>query len=92
MNLRELFSNYPLGCESFGGEWIRRWEAVGRLLEMPGRSWVRFPTGWFYLVNGMVGDLLAVTIRAQERRSHKGALGYRIALLDGTVVREWGEK
>jgi hypothetical protein len=91
MNLREYFTRYPLGCESFGGEWLELWAALGRVLEMPGTAWVRFPTGWFYLARGRVGDLLVATMHAKDKRLHKGALGYRVTI-DGTVVKEWGGK
>jgi hypothetical protein len=91
MNLRELFSNYPLGCESFGAEWLRRWEAVGRLLRTDGRMefcergiW-REMAGVSRTVGPSVGCLLASGMHLR-----RGSLPLRIVLLDGTIVKEWG--
>lgn len=86
---RAMFDKYPMDRPYLDAEWLRLWDEAKRYLESPGTSWVRFPTGWFYLARGKVGDLLAATMRTREKRLHMGALSYRVTI-DGTIVKEWG--
>ncbi len=87
MNLREYFSRYPLGCESFGAEWLRRWEALGRLLSLVARLEWRFTRGkWHRWEIATVAELLQFDHRTEMRKDEFR----RIVLLDGTVIREWG--
>ena len=89
MNLRELFSRYPLGCESFGAEWLRRWNEVGRLLDAPvnlqfyhGGCDFYGPPLHFRRLHEALADMRVRITAPNQRR-------VRIILLDGTVVREW---
>lgn len=103
MNLRELFSKYPLDCASFGAEWLRRWEAVGRLLDAPARMSIFSQkndgrTRWGKRSEGSGGplaDMLQLAIlpgQTAPRPLIKQHKKVRIILLDGTIVREWGAK
>jgi len=91
-NLRELFSLYPLDCESFGAEWLRRWEAVGRLLRR--RAEMRELIKGKWCVSLFIGYRLTTVsdylVKAHELNKSEGC-GLRVILLDGTIVREWGQ-
>ena len=91
-NLRELFTLYPLGCESFGAEWLRRWEALGELLqkqvqidffvaEAPSRTY------WAPLFGTINPATVAECIIAAAT-DWTGA-SRRVVLMDGTIVKEW---
>ena len=86
MNLRELFSKYPLGCESFSAEWLRRWHEVGRLLDAKGvrECQLEASGAWYAADHGSVAQLLRQGTMYDKR------LARRIVLLDGTIVKEWG--
>jgi hypothetical protein len=90
-NLRERFTLYPLGCESFGAEWLRRWEALGELLQKPARFEVRSAHGRWrdgYGNEWPLVDALHFAITAwQWQHSPR-----RVVLLDGTIVYEWRPK
>jgi hypothetical protein len=88
MNLRELFSKYPLGCESFGAEWLRRWEVVGRLLDAPAelQCQAHVSKRWWLMKRGSVAELLTSGTPVNRH------LNRHICLLDGTIVKEWGAK
>jgi hypothetical protein len=96
MNLRELFSKYPLGCESFGAEWLRRWKAVGLLLEQrcvaefwsyPDNRWVEFDWSRTDIVNNALVELAE---KYGADPSDSWGQRFRVSLLDGTIVKEWG--
>jgi hypothetical protein len=90
MNLRELFSKYPLGCESFGAEWLRRWEAIGRLLDAPARVEVFCPPrGEWYAADMDPEISCGAAIVDVASIIHKKRRRVRVALLDGAIVREW---
>lgn len=92
MNLRELFSNYPLDCESFNAEWLRRWSEVGRLLEARASIRCAFHHGWEYReFEGSVGACVEHVIQKMPfAYREREPLHTQIVLLDGTIVREWG--
>lgn len=93
MNLRELFSKYPLGCESFNAEWLRRWSEVGRLLDARAQIGVKQGgTLWYeyYELHKRHGQTVAHCIaHVNERTRIDPALRFRIALPDGIIVKEW---
>jgi hypothetical protein len=100
MNLREYFTRYPLGCESYGAQWLELWAALGRVLEMPAQmwygteSWPEKRVTWVqwmgFVERHTVADCLETADKT--RRSRSGLQFARIALLDGSVVKEWGGK
>lgn len=88
---KELFKKHPLGCKSFGAEWLRRWEALGRLLWAPARIYVHCPPRDAWYPADMDPDItcsqalsIAISQLAKKRR------GVRVVLLDGAIVKEWG--
>lgn len=92
-NLRELFSLYPLECESFGAEWLRRWEAIGKLLDSPcvvqeqdqGGKWL----GGEYWSN--TGQAIIAT--AEEFAYYADTISppaYRVVSGNGAILKEWG--
>jgi hypothetical protein len=89
MNLREIFSKYPLDCESFNAEWQHRWSEVGRLLEFRAQieHWLPWREEWLRMADGPMtaADCLAYCAEYDGQM-----VRCRVVLLDGTVVKEWG--
>ena len=91
MNLRELFSKWPLGCESFGAEWLAKWEALGRLLRAPGLLQGRHRGGYIHIAIGEPRSI-AVCIANGIKVQHNSpdTFDHIVATkLDGTIIREW---
>ena len=93
-NLRELFSLYPLGCESFGAQWLRRWEAIGKLLDSRciiqsrhGREKWHDKETWSNVGRAIV----AVSEWSMWPCAERYRISYRIVLRDHgrKIVREW---
>jgi hypothetical protein len=84
--VQAMWDKHPLGCDSFGEEWLQKWEALGRLLEKPARA--RFCSHvkreWFGIDTGTVAEMLALTAHVNRH------LVRRVELFDGTIVHEWG--
>ena len=86
----EMHKRHPLGCAEFGWEWCRRWEALGKLLESPGRvqrklgsrQWESRTKASIY----PVGTCLEIAIVARERNPNARLR----VIVDGTIIREWG--
>jgi hypothetical protein len=90
MNLRELFTLYPLGCESFGAQWLLLWEDLGRLLEKLARVeyFDEFGNdGWYPALHATPNVARALIWCIDEWKRHQNRC--RIVLLDGTIIREW---
>ena len=88
----EMHRRRPLECAEFGAEWLRRWEAVGRLLEAPARlEWCLRKT-WHHWHSGTVFDMIRMVPSAAAMCPMKPNEKRRMVLLDGTVIREWGLK
>lgn len=90
MNLRQLYSLHPLGCDHFGAQWLELWLALGRLLRMPARveyhqggAWRSWP-GMDRVHGPSVGGFLLFDFGAHYR-----GIEIRVVLLTGTVIREW---
>lgn len=90
---KAMHAKHPLECAEFGAEWLRRWEAVGRLLVQRARIevWSEGDREWS---RSAMFDLPTETVGSALR---KGSIAiaplrgrYRIVLLDGTIVKEWG--
>lgn len=106
-NLRELFSLYPLGCESFGAEWLRRWEeGIDSLLRQPAKIEVfdeYGPNGWYEirvydmpLLDGKIelGSKINSIAHALIAAIHEWSVfqtPVRVSLLNGTIIREYGK-
>ena len=98
---REMHRRHPLECVEFGVEWLRRWEVVGRLLNAQGKMWYG-TEGWpdkrvawvLWITGGGEFYSIADCIELAEkmRMSRSGLQYMRIALLDGTIIREWGQQ
>jgi hypothetical protein len=91
MNLRTMFKRHQLGCKRFGKEWLRRWDALGKLLQKPSR--VEFydefgDAGWHEMLYGIEPAWEALCIAIEEVQRYQNRV--RVVLLDGTVVKEWG--
>ena len=82
----EMYAKHPLGCESFGAEWLELWASLGELLGMPGelQCQAHVSRHWWLMRSDNVGRLLALGAPVNTH------LNRRIALLDGTIVKEWG--
>lgn len=86
---REMHRRHPLDVPEFGAEWLRRWEAVGRLLEAPAQI-QEYPGGCIFFggplrfstLHEALADMRIRITAPNQRR-------VRVTLLDGTVVREW---
>ena len=95
-NLRELFNLYHDGFQDFGpwldvpefsAEWLRRWEAVGRLLGARALIEIVVGNGYHAKYEMTLGGAIkwGRTQRGKTRR-------VCVALFDGTIIREWGPK
>ncbi len=87
MNLRELFGKYPLGCESFGAEWLRRWNGPAKLRVLP-KGVV-----WRVHAKGTREEMCAAADEAKAKKTTTGMQRFRaghVVMEDGTVVKEWG--
>jgi hypothetical protein len=83
---REMHRRHPLDVPEFGAEWLRRWEAMGRLLVSGARVMV-LENGQFWMVRiGAVSECLRYCTRKHKREKRQ------VVLLDGTIIREWGPK
>ena len=87
MNLREYFSKYPLGCDSFGVEWLRRWNgsAVLRVL----------PEGvvWRVYAKGTCVEMVTLAEEVCCKKRTSGELRFRaghVVMEEGTIVYVWG--
>lgn len=93
---RKMHRRHPLDVPEFGAEWLRRWEAIGRLLEAPGivQGRLRGDLRWCaYTVPIAIQALLMKTIHSSAVQFDSSAFEQvTITLLDGTVVKEWGAK
>ena len=89
----EMHRRHPLECAEFGAEWLRRWEAVGRLFHQ--RAEMRELIKGKWCVSLFIGHRLTTVsdyiVKAQELHNAEGC-GLRVILLDGTIIREWGPK
>ena len=95
MNLRQLVTLHPLGCDHFGAEWLDLWLALGRLLRRPARlEYYGDACEWENEPIDVWRDVAACLIEAAERISEpenvRGFERVRVVLLTGTVIREWG--
>ena len=98
-----LFASYTLECVEFGEEWLRRWEAVGVLLEQPAvvEVWIRpdKTAGWWVALEETHADGTHPTVAdclqycdIAEKNDEAQRVPHqkrRVVLLDGTVVKEW---
>lgn len=84
VHLRAMHTRHPLGYKLFGLRWLRRWDAIGKLLESPAR--LKFNYGRGYAQSGNVTDAGWLIYTSHTKRLFPG----RIVLLDGIIVREWG--
>ena len=89
---RRMHGRHPLGCLHFGEEWLQRWEAVGRLLAMPARREGKFRKKWFVIDHDTVATSLRFEIRRAEAYPLRNGAGWRVVLVDGTVIKEWFAK
>ena len=89
---RRMHGRHPLGCLHFGEKWLLRWEAVGRLLAMPARREGKFRKKWFVIDHDTVATSLRFEIRRAEAYPLRNGAGWRVVLLDGTVIKEWFAK
>jgi hypothetical protein len=93
---KAMHAKHPLDCPEFGAEWLRRWEAVGRLLEMPAFIESNLRRGAWYQLEGPESVTKSiqwvVTVAPFDMRDFKKHKKRRIVLLDGTIVKEWGAK
>ena len=93
---REMHRRHPLDVPEFGAEWLRRWEAVGRLLNRPAklefqdcetkRWWV--PT-FDEQRPETVEDCLERAIFDRRAKPYHRRV---VLAVDGTIIREWGPK
>lgn len=93
---KAIHATHHLDVPEFGAEWLRRWEAVGRLLEKPSMVGVRQGNTerveW-YKLSAKYGRTVAHCLtHAIERRRVDPKLPMVARLLDGTIIREWGPK
>lgn len=87
---REMHKRHPLECAEFGAEWLRGWEAVGRLLGR--RAEMRELIKGKWCVSLFIGYRLTTVsdylVKAHELNKSEGC-GLRVILFDGTIIREW---
>lgn len=87
MNLREYFSKYPLGCDSFGAEWLRRWNGPTKLKVLP-KGVV-----WRIYAKGTREEMCTLATEVQKKKRTSGEVRFRAGCVvfdDGTIVSEWG--
>lgn len=83
--VHDMWDKHDFGCDRFGEDWLRLWEAVGKLLETSGIRECRFESSqvWYAADRGMVGQML------RQSTMYDLGLSRRVVLLDGTIIKEW---
>jgi hypothetical protein len=91
---REMHRRHLLDVPEFGAEWLRRWETLGKLLEAPACLEVRLKDGKWYQESRPqpLSAELKETIEMTMDGIVFASKWYRVVLLDGTIIREWGPK
>lgn len=83
---REMHKRHSLECAEFGGEWLRKWDALldapALLQEYPGGCAFYGPPLRFSTLRKALDDMRIRVSAPNQRR-------VRVTFLDGTVVKEW---
>jgi hypothetical protein len=97
VQLRAMHTRHPLGCKLFGLRWLRLWDALGRVLELPVR--IEYldefgDDGWYPARTARPTLARALVWCVDQWERHQNRV--RIVIVGGdlnrTVVKEWGGK
>lgn len=91
---REMHAKHPLDCPEFGEAWLRRWEAIGRLLQSESITYALFEVGWAEVarhpLRHAIGVCVSLNRNDRKRARYDRPDGRRITILNGTIIKEWG--
>lgn len=86
----KLHAQFPLGCTKVSEGWLDLWDGLGELLAMDVEvASSADGVGWHVIGNGDLAECLrqCIEINVAATRGR-----YRIRLLDGTIIKEWGPR